>query len=100
MARQIIFQWFVEPLDADSNQGIAFILAQDCAVNINRLADKERKMHDLYQLRSYADVPIIRSGAKKFNWKLKIWKKMGPNAIIEEWIFPMKKKVNLKLVKV
>lgn len=99
MAKEIIFQWFVEPLDTESNQGIAFELAKDCEININRLSDKKLKMHNLYQLRTYADVPIIKSAAKQFNWKLKIWRRKGPNAIIEEWIFPKKKKIDLKLKK-
>ncbi|MCX6795202.1 MAG: hypothetical protein NT165_00485 [Candidatus Falkowbacteria bacterium] len=94
-------EWFAEPLDADSNQGIAFELAKTCEIDVNRLADKGGKMHDLYRLRAYSDVSMIRSGATKFSWKVKIWKRKGSNAIIEEWIFPKKKKkVDLKLVKV
>lgn len=81
------FQWFVEPLDPNANEGIARELARDCAIDLNRLADKNQEMHDLYLLRGHKDVTSIKLAAKKFGWKVKFWKRRGFKAAIEVWLF-------------
>lgn len=80
--------WFVETInDPDANESIAKYLDEIGFLFKGVLKDKTNGEHQVFELSEYRLVTVIRSGAAKFGWKIKIWKKRPGQRWAEPWVF-------------
>lgn len=73
-----ITYWFVEPLDAFTNEAIARFLAEtsDVSVSIN-LKLKNDKAISVFQLPDYRLVSKLYAGKNKFGFKFRVYRQQG-----------------------
>lgn len=80
--------WYVEPLDADTNQALASLLA-----DTNGLAEcsaielRDGKKSPAYLLDSYQPITRLKASKDKFGFKYRVYCQEGPYAPVNEWQF-------------
>jgi hypothetical protein len=83
-----ITYWFVEPLDAATNEAIAKFLAEtsDVSASID-LKLKNGKSVSAFQLPNYKLVSKLYASKNKFGFKFKVYCRQGKYGQIVEWKF-------------
>jgi hypothetical protein len=94
--------WFVEPLDAHTNQIISENLAKtgDGYSYSLEMTDNKGKAHDVFQIYKYPFINRLVKDRLKFDLKFNLYYRMGVVSPIKPWKLAEKpKKINLKLKK-
>ena len=89
------YEWFVRPLDADSNKAIANFLLSHNALEENimlSMPSYDDQPIDVFRLRSYADVALIIKSSASLGLKFKIYNRTSPKGILRECDFGQMKK--------
>lgn len=89
-----VVEWFIEPLNPDANEILAFELrkTQDVDECLDLEGD-DGKNHNAYRVK-YSQVTKFKKGRKKFNLEFNVWSRTGPRGIIRRWKLLDKKKIN------
>lgn len=80
--------WYVRPLDANTNEALAKLLA-----STNGLAEcSEIKLTNgevcpAFQLNSYQPITTLKGARDKFGYRYEVYCQKGPYAPIHKWIF-------------
>ncbi|MFA5162915.1 MAG: hypothetical protein WC441_00095 [Patescibacteria group bacterium] len=89
------YEWFLKPLDADTNKAICrFLLDKGCLEEniMQSMPDGDGRNIQVIRVRDYSDVGYLRESAKSLNLKFKIYNRAGNRGPIRECSFFNKKK--------
>lgn len=95
MEEKSSYEWFLEPLDADTNKAICrFLLDKGCLEEniMQSMSTDEGREVQVIRVREYADVGYLRKSANSLNLKFKIYNRSGSRGLIRECSFFNKKK--------
>lgn len=83
-----ITHWFVEPLDAFTNEAIAKFLADtsDVSTSID-IKLKGDKSCSAFQLPNYKLVSKLYASKNKFGFKFRVYRQQGRYGQVSEWKF-------------
>ncbi len=88
--------WYIEPLDAHTNEVIASLLpAEDCILQVLCQDGNKRD----FWLSKYAAITELKNSKSQINLKFNIFKRDGNYGPVKKWDFP-KKKLNTQEKKV
>lgn len=100
MSKKVETQWFVEPLDANTNEVIVRFLINQCEVYENySLRDNKGVARTVLQLEKYSYVSRLYNDKFKFSLKFKIYTRQGSHSSLRPWLFDEskhKKKPNFR----
>ena len=99
MSSQVLHNWYVEPLDAHTNEVLAKnqeFLSEEPVLHDVRCGDG--KTHRLYVCKNYSNVNELRNSRMELRLKFTVWHQQGQGQI-REWIFPKKRVTFNKLVR-
>jgi hypothetical protein len=83
-----ITYWFVEPLDAFTNEAIAKFLAESSDVSTTiALKLKDGRVCSAFQLPNYSLVSKLYASKSKFGFKFRIYRRQGSYGQVVEWKF-------------
>lgn len=95
MKKKVETEWFVEPLDANTNEIIVRSLASLNQVYENyALSDEEGIERSVFQLDKYSFVSRLYADRRKFSLKFKVYTRRGKHSPLSPWLFdePNRKK--------
>jgi len=98
MAR-IKCEWFVEPLDADTNKVVGRLLLDGGSLEeniFNSIETKDGRKIRVFRLRDYSDVAYLRRSRLSLNLRFKIYNRLSAGKLLQEWLFLDKKKKTAK----
>ncbi len=88
MKKKVETQWFVEPLDANTNEVIVKFLINLGQVYENyALRDEKGIPRTVLQLEKYSYVSRLYSDKFKFSLKFKIYTRRGNRSPLRPWLF-------------
>lgn len=100
MSKKVETEWFVEPLDANTNEIIAKFLANLNQVDENHaLTDSSGAERSVFQVSNYALVARLYKDRFKFSLKFKVYTRQGRYSLLRPWFFDepkYKKKTNFR----
>ncbi|MBN2885061.1 hypothetical protein JXE04_04030 [Patescibacteria group bacterium] len=80
--------WFIEPLNAFTNEVIAKELAKTADVTENvQLKISDGSFHSVFQVPAYSTIAKFKAGSAKFNLKFKVYCSSSKNAQVRLWKF-------------
>lgn len=80
--------WYVEPLDADTNQALASFLASINGITeCSEVELKDGTKRSVYLLDSHQPITRLNASKDKFGLKYRVYCQEGPYAPINEWQF-------------
>lgn len=89
--KKVMTNWFVEPLDAFTNEVISKELAKTSdVVESVELKVSDGTVHSMFQVPSYRIVSQLNAGKKTFSLKYHVYSRVGKNAQIRIWNFNKK----------
>jgi hypothetical protein len=88
MAKEVC-QWFIEPLDAHTNEVIANELLRRSIFDgaSFELRDKGGAAHQLFYVPAHHYISDFSSARQKFGLKFKVWRRFSDNETIKLWTF-------------
>lgn len=102
MKKKVDTEWFVEPLDANTNEVIVRFLASLNEVYENyALRDDKGVARTVFQLGKYSLVGRLYADKFKFSLKFKVYTRRGRHSPLRPWLFDeprSKKKFNFKKI--
>jgi len=80
--------WFIEPLNAFTNEVIAKELAKTSdVVESVQLQINDGSVHSVFQVPAYSFIAKFKAGVKQFNLKFRVYCQSGKNAQTRLWKF-------------
>lgn len=89
--KMVFHSWFVEPLDAYTNEVLAknqeFLSEEAVFHDVNC---EDGKTHRLWGCKGYSFVNNLRNSRRALRLRFKVWHQQG-HGQIREWVFPQRK---------
>ena len=83
-----ITSWFIEPLEAFSNEVMAKELAKTIDVGESeQLTVNDGSRHSVFQVPAYRFIAKFKAGVNQFNLKFRVYCRSGKNAQTRLWKF-------------
>lgn len=87
-AKKVFVNWYLEPLNAETNQAIAELLSStNDLVQCSNIKLDSGETRPAYQLSSYQAITRLRGSLAKFGFKYQVYCQKGPYGPIKRWIF-------------
>ena len=92
-----VYQWFVEPKNAHTNEVIARSLAAIVDINMSwSLRDNLGLPHRVYQIENHAFITELEKARAKFNLDFYIYSRRGNQGPIRLWALDKSRKAGIK----
>ncbi|HZJ41988.1 MAG TPA: hypothetical protein VFD51_03160 [Patescibacteria group bacterium] len=93
MKKKVSTLWFIEPVNAHTNEVIAKNLAALNQVDENfALTDVNGVEHSVFQIESHAFITRLYKDRQKFALKFNVFYRQGNNSLLRPWNFEENKK--------
>lgn len=91
---KIVYQWFLEPLDAHTNKVVANFLSSISCLEENILSSVVTEKGEImaFQMRDYRDISYFLRSKDSLNLRFRIYNRRGNQAQLRQCSFLTKKK--------
>lgn len=88
MKKKRKIEWFVEPLDSETNEKMAkYLSTLNALVEQCGMRDRENQEHLVYQVPDYSVITRFYKDERKFNLKFKVYYRQNGYGPIKLWLF-------------